>query len=306
MIKSFEELERKTRDRIRRKRIPRMGILFPGGKKSVQAAVRAHKDGYVVTTLIGHKRFLEEKISKANLDYENFDRIDADSLEEAVKIGIEKVKAGELDFLMKNCLSVKELVNILNRPETGFLDKGMQASHIGVIQTDKYPKLMLLTDSSYNSISTPNVKIGNAQNAARLANCLGNDNPKAALLAAVEAIYPAVPVTMEEAAIAKMSERGQIKGVVIDGPLSFDVAIDNDVAKSKGIINSKVAGEADIFVAPTTAAANGVYKAMVLYAFAQSASVIYGGNVTIASSYAVDSIENTINSIILGAYLALE
>ena len=108
-----------------------------------------------------------------------------------------------------------------------------------------------------------------------------------------------------EAAIAKMSDRGQIKDVAIDGPLSFDVAISAEVAHSKGIINSPVAGETDIFVGPSTATANGVYKAMVMYAKAQSAGIIFGGRVPVAAPLAVDSIENIVNSIVLSVFVAL-
>jgi phosphotransacetylase len=144
------------------------------------------------------------------------------------------------------------------------------------------------------------------QNAARLVGLLGVKQPKAALLAAVEAIYPAIPVTMEEAAIAKMSDRGQIKGCFIDGPLSFDVAISTEVAHSKGIVDSRVAGDTDIFVGPSMETAHGMYKAMVLYAGVEMAGVIFGGVVPVATSFIVDPIESIINSIVLGAYVSLE
>ncbi len=133
---------------------------------------------------------------------------------------------------------------------------------------------------------------------------LGIPRAKVALLAAVEAIYPAVPVTMEEAAIAKMGERGQIKDVIIDGPLSFDCAINAEVAHQKGIKNSQVAGDADIFVAPTIETADGVYKAMVMYAGALAGGIIIGGCVPIGTMYEIDSADNIMNSIVLSVLAA--
>ena len=55
--------------------------------------------------------------------------------------------------------------------------------------------------------------------------------------------------TIEAAALCKMADRGQIKGGLIDGPLAFDNAIDEEAAKTKGIV-SPVAGKADILVVP--------------------------------------------------------
>ena len=162
---------------------------------------------------------------------------------------------------------------------------------------------MFVSDGAVNNNPDAAKKIQIVQNAASVAKQFGVETPKAALLAAVEAIYPAVPVTMEEAAIAKMSDRGQIKGVDIDGPLSFDVAIKTEVARSKGITNSKVAGETDIFVGPSMETANGIYKAMVLYAKAESASVIVGGKAPVASPFAVDSVESAANSLLVAAFL---
>lgn len=306
MIRSFAELKEETRGKIARKSVPKMGVIFPQGGKAVRAAFLAHKDGFIIPTLIGNTRELRRRISDSNIDYDNFEHIEAASLEEAVKIGIQKARAGELDFLLKGSFPMVDLVDILKNSEIGFAEKGQSVSHIGLVQTDKYHKLMLITDAAYNLLSEANAKIMVARNAGRLARRLGNDSPRTALLAAVEAIYPAVPVTMEEAAIAKMSDSGQIKDIDIDGPLSFDVAISREVAQLKGITRSRVAGDSDIFVGPTIETANGLYKAMVLYAKGSAAGIIYGGNVLIASNFAVDSIEDIRNSIVLGSFLSID
>ncbi len=50
-----------------------------------------------------------------------------------------------------------------------------------------------------------------------------------------------MPSTIDAAALAKMAERGQIKGGAVDGPLAMDNAIDVEAARTKGI-TSLVAG----------------------------------------------------------------
>ncbi|PKK82171.1 MAG: phosphate acetyltransferase [candidate division Zixibacteria bacterium HGW-Zixibacteria-1] len=304
MITSFAELAEKTRAKIADKGIPSMGVIFPRGGKCLEAIVQAVGGGYVKPVLFGPKAEIEKAALMQNVDVGGLDIFDTATINGALVKTIEAVSAGDIQFILKGSISSRDFVDMLLLPETGFVKKGQVLSHVGVIQAPKYRKLMFVTDAAVNSVSNADIKIAITRNAAVLAKKLGIQMPKAALLAAVESIYPAVPVTMEEAAIAKMSDRGQISDVIIDGPLSFDVAIDAEVAKSKGITNSRVAGDTDIFVNPSLETANGLYKAMVMYANGEAAGIIMGGPVPIASTFTVDPVKNIINSIILGAYIS--
>jgi phosphotransacetylase len=305
MIKSFAELKELTKAKVKAKAAPKMGIIYPRGGKCLKAALQAAEEGLVTPILIGHKVEIESTAKAANQDVSKHTIIEADCLRAAMDKAIEMAKAHEIDFLLKGCVDTTELVHTLIRKNSGFVSKGKTLSHIGIMQTLRYHKLMFVTDSAVNVSPKPSDTISIVQNAAMLASIIGVEQPKAALLAAVEAIYPAVPVTMEEAAIAKMSDRGQIKGCFIDGPLSFDVAINTEVAHSKGIVDSKVAGDTDIFACPSMETADGVYKAMVMYAKAEAAGIIFGGIVPVASTYAVDPVAHIYNSIVLAAYVTL-
>ena len=121
-----------------------------------------------------------------------------------------------------------------------------------------------------------------------------------AILAAVEVIYPQMTATMDAAIISKMSDRGQIKGAYIDGPLSFDCAVDMFAAESKGLKESKVAGQADIMLSPNIETANAVYRAMAFYGGAQIGGILVGGCVPVALGTRSDSLETKFNSIVLG------
>jgi len=306
MINTFEELTSKTRELIESRGKPRAGIVVPGRGKCFEAALKAESEGLIEPVFIGDEPEIRKLTTEAGLDIGRFDIIDCSSNETAVREAVALCQTGRARFLLKGSLGTRELVRLLARPETEFIKRGQVFSHIGIVRTRHYRPLMLITDGAVNNEPDAARMIAITQNAAAMAARLGFDTPRAALLAAVEAIYPAVPVTMEEAAIAKMSDRGQIKGVYIDGPLSFDVAIDAQVARSKGITDSKVAGETNIFVAPSMETANGMYKAMIMYAGAAGAGIIFGGSVPVATTYAVDSTENVINSMMLAAYLALQ
>jgi phosphate acetyltransferase len=306
MIKSFTELAQETRRRLSGKPVPNAGIIYPGRGKCLEGVVQAFSEGYVKPSLIGPGGDIETAAAAARLDIKAFEIIDAVSMQEAVRKGIEMARAGRLQLLLKGSIGTKELVDVLKDPDSGFPVGGHQISHIGIVHTPRYHKLMFITDGAVNPAPSAAEKIEITRNAAAVAALLGARSPKAAFLAAVEAIYPAIPVTMEAAAIAKMSDRGQIKGVDIDGPLSFDVAISAEVAHSKGITDSRVAGDTDIFVAPTMETANGLYKAMVMYAKAGGAGIIYGGSVPLMTTFAVDPVQNLVNTLILGAYIVLK
>jgi len=62
-------------------------------------------------------------------------------------------------------------------------------------------------------------------------------------------VNPKIQSTVDAAALSKMSERGQIRGGIVDGPLAMDNAVSLSAAKTKGL-TSLVAGRADILVAP--------------------------------------------------------
>jgi len=130
------------------------------------------------------------------------------------------------------------------------------------------------------------------------------DKPRIAIVAAVEAIYPHMPVTLDAAVLAKMAERGQIKGALVDGPLSYDVAIDMEAARAKGICHSSVAGQADAMVASSMEVANGVYLAMSFCGKCDIGGVIVGGLVPVAANFPSDSLSSRFHSILLALLLS--
>jgi phosphotransacetylase len=113
-------------------------------------------------------------------------------------------------------------------------------------------------------------KMDIVQNALGLARGCGLDKPKVGILSAVETINPAMPPTLDAATLSKMSERGQIKGAIVDGPLAMDNAIDIEAARTKGIA-SLVAGRANVLIVPNIEAGNMLAKELTFVARAEAA-----------------------------------
>ena len=114
-----------------------------------------------------------------------------------------------------------------------------------------------------------------------------------------------MPETLESAALSKMSERGQIKNVQIDGPLALDNAVSLLSAQHKGI-SGAVAGQADILVAPDIKVGNVLHKSLVYFAEKEVASVVMGATVPIIMTSRADSPQTKFLSVAVCTYLAFQ
>jgi len=162
---------------------------------------------------------------------------------------------------------------------------------------------MLMSDAGINIEPEISQKRQIIENAISIAHALGINQPKVALLAAVETISEKMKTAVDDASLAKMGERGQIKGAVIDGPLALDDAVSMEVAQAKGF-KSPVAGKADIFIVDDIDVGNVFYKILVYFARAKVAGVVAGAKVPIVLASRADTHEIKFYSIALGAIIA--
>ena len=158
-----------------------------------------------------------------------------------------------------------------------------------------YSKPLFITDAAINISPDLEAKVDILKNAIQMAHALNIVQPKVAILSAVETVNPKIPATIDAAALCKMADRGQITGALIDGPLAFDNAISKEAVLIKGI-NSPVAGEADILLAPNLEAGNMIGKQLIYLAKADSAGVVMGARVPIILTSRADSAEGRLAS----------
>ena len=168
-------------------------------------------------------------------------------------------------------------------------------SHAFVMDVPTYHKVLIVTDGAINIAPTLEDKVHICQNAIDLAVSLGREKPKVAILAAVESVNSKMPATLDAAALCKMAERGQIKGALLDGPLAFDNAISREAAETKGI-QSEVAGDPDILLAPDLEAGNILAKQLSFLARADSAGMVLGARVPVILTSRADSVRSRIAS----------
>ena len=303
-IKSYEQIVGLAKNKTTDKKV-KAALVVPSDIDMLKAFARAEKDGMLAPVFIGDETLLKKNVTEHEIDIDTGKVIDINQPDMAVATALQMAVKGEIDLIVKGRYPSDEFVRVLFNKEYSFAQKGRLVSHIAVIKPQRYPKLLFITDAGITVQPDLKQKISLIQNLVGFTKNIGVLNPRVALLAAVEVIYPQMPVTTEAAVISKMSDRKQIKGAFVDGPLSFDVAIDMEAAFAKGIKDSEVAGQADAMVAPNIETANGIYTAMSLYGNAEVGGVIYGGQVPIALGSRSDSLDNKYRSIVLGVLAAI-
>ena len=295
MITNFEEIF----DVLRSKSKKRLVAAWAVDDHTVTAAGKAVQLGIVEATLVGDKDKILAVCEAEKLDPALFTIVDNKDELKSIAQAVSMVKNGEGDILMKGlCSTDKYMRGILNK-ENGLLPPKAVLSHVSVLQNPNYHKLLIISDMAV--IPAPDFKQKQAEvkYLVKTAKALGIEKPKVAAVAATEQMLDGMPACVEAAMLAKMSDRGQIAGGVVDGPLALDVAVDAEAVAIKKV-KSEVAGDADCLLFPNIESANVFYKTnSKLCGIVPQAAYVVGAQVPCVLSSRADSIDTKLNSIAL-------
>ncbi len=269
-------------------------VAHPCEATALSGAVEAAAKGLIAPILVGPADKITATATAAGLDLTGLEIIDVPHSVAAATRAVELVREGRAEVLMKGSLHTDELMSAIVSRERG-LRTARRVSHAFVMDVPTYHKVLIITDAAINIAPTLEDKVDICQNAIDLAISLGCEKPKVAILAAVETVNSKMTATLDAAALCKMAERGQIKGGILDGPLACDNAISKDAAETKGI-ESEVAGDPDILLAPDLEAGNILAKQLSFLANADSAGVVLGARVPVILTSRADSVRSRIAS----------
>ena len=257
----------------------RTAVVAPEEEQALLGAVAGGRAGLIVPILIGDAARIRATAAACGADLAGCEIEDAPSDDAAAARAVEMVLQGSAATLMKGHLHTDTLLKHVVK-SAGGLRTGRRISHVYVLDAPSMPDLLLVTDAAINIAPTLDDKVDIVQNAIDVALALGIVLPRVGILAAVETVNPKMPSTLDAAALSKMAERGQIRGGIVDGPLAMDNAISLLAARTKGL-KSKVAGRADILVAPNLEAGNILAKEFTFVAQAEGAGLVMGAKVPI-------------------------
>ena len=272
-----------------------VAVAYPCDVGSLQAALQAAQAGLITPILVGPQNRIEAVARAAGLTLDCASiHPTADDPRAAAAQAAALCRDGQAQALMKGSLHSDDLLGAAVAREAG-LRGNHRASHVFVMDIPSYDRPLLMTDCVVNIFPTLMDKRDIAQNAVHLAHAIGIAKPRVAVLSAVETVNPAIPGTIDAAALCKMADRGQLTGGIFDGPLAYDNAISLHSANNKGIV-SDVAGRPDILLAPNLEAGNMIYKQLVYMADAECAGLVLGMRVPIILTSRSDSVASRIAS----------
>jgi phosphate butyryltransferase len=289
-------------ERVKGKATKRLAVAVAEDPHTIEAVGRAVKEKLVHATLTGDEKAIKKVAAEAGIDTGLFEIVHEPDKAKALSLAIAKVRAGQADFLMKGLLDSSIYIRGIIDKEKGLLPPGKLLSHVTVIQAPAWKKLIICGDVAVIPAPDLEAKIAILNYAIAVAHRLEIEKPKAVLLSAVEKVNPKMPSTTESAIIAKMADRGQIKGAIVDGPLALDVAFSAESAKIKGLV-SPVAGDADILVFPSIEAGNIFFKACTYLAKAELGAVVAGATCPCVLTSRGDSEDTKFYSIALASLL---
>lgn len=271
---------------------------------TVAAASRAVDLGLVDVTLVGDENLIHKVCSDEGIAFSKFEIVHNPIELKAVAQAVDMVREGKGDILMKGLCSTDKFLRAILNKDTGLLPPKGTLTHVCVLENPNYHKLLILGDVAV--IPAPDFKqkqiiMGHL---VKTAHAIGIDLPKVAIIAASEQMLTSMPACMEAAQLAKMVDRGQIKGCIADGPLALDVAVDKESCEIKGLV-TPVGGDADCLLFPNIESANVFYKTnSKLASGVKQAGMMVGAKVPCVLSSRADSIDTKLNSIAIAAISA--
>ena len=263
------------------------GVVHPCSADALAGAVEAAEAGLIVPVLFGPEAAIRQIAEHARLDIGKCRIVATDGPEESALKAAASAGAGEVAALMKGSLHTDVFLHAIMQKEAR-LRTGRPLSHCAMMSVPTYARRFVVSDAALNIAPDTDQKRDICQNAIGFARALGIDLPKVAVLAAVEMVRTRMPASLDGAILAKMADRRQIVGGIVDGPLDLDAAVDAEAARIKHI-TSPVAGVADVLIVPNIEAGNMVYKNLAFMADAETAGLVVGARVPVVLTSRADT-----------------
>ena len=276
MYRTFEEIASAAKLHPEKRR---MAVAGAADKDVLASVVHAKRENLVEPILVGQSGEIKELLRSLDENPSDYVVENAPEGEEAQR-SVDLVKTGDVHVLMKGMIETSAMLRPVVKRENN-LRTGALMSH--VVFFDKIPhynKLLLQTDGGVVMYPTLEDKKGIIENAVNTLHVMGNPNPTVAVLAAIEKVNPKMIESVEAAALKEMNQRGELPGCIVEGPISYDIAMSAAIAKHKGY-DCPYCGDFDVLIVPNMTCGNILSKSWVVTAGALMAGVIMGAKVPV-------------------------
>ncbi|MDP4088825.1 MAG: phosphate butyryltransferase [Bacillota bacterium] len=300
MVKNFDDVILK----VRSGQIKKVAVAVAQDEPVLEAVKSAKEQGIAEAVLVGDEAAIKEIADRIDMDLSKFEIIHEPNDTKAALKAVELASKGKADMVMKGLVDTANFLRAVLNKEIG-LRTGKLMSHVAVFEIPGIDRLIFLTDAAFNMYPDLKGKIDILNNSVKVAHAVGVEVPKVAPVCAVEVVNPDMPATVDASLLAKMNDRGQIKGCIVDGPLALDNALSEEAAKHKKV-GGPVAGKADIILLPNIEAANVMYKTLTYTTNSRNGGILVGTSAPVILTSRADSFETKVNSIALAALVAAD
>lgn len=292
MIKNFEQLK----EMLKAMPVKRKVAVVPAqDEHTLEAISHAYRDGMVEPVLIGDEPKIREILAQIGTDADKMTIIHVEDPTEAIQKAADMARDGEVDCIMKGKTETGALMKVLVNRERG-IRKNDTMSLLAFMESPNYHKVFAITDVGLLTYPSKDQKKAAIQNAVESFHALGVEQPKVAILAAVEKVNPKMKETVEA---AEIKEEG-VEGCIIEGPISYDLAMDPASAPIKGYV-SPVAGDADLLVVPDIVSGNIAAKTITVIGGGRTGGVVLGAKVPVLLVSRAASADDKYMSIVIAA-----
>ncbi|MCI8991606.1 MAG: bifunctional enoyl-CoA hydratase/phosphate acetyltransferase [Eubacterium sp.] len=298
VFNSFKELAELVKQMPQKTKV---AVVAAEDEHTLQAIAHAVEERLVEAVLIGKETKIAEILEKTGEKKENYEIVSAADPEESLQVAVKLVNDGICGAIMKGKLETGQLLKAILKKENN-LRKGGLISLIGFFECPNYHKMFAVSDVAMNTYPDLDGKRGILQNAVDVLHSVGVENPKVAILCAVEKYNPKMQETVDAAALKEENEKGIITGCTVEGPISLDLAMKKDAAVIKGY-ESPVAGDADLLIVPDLVSGNLLAKALTELGGGTTGGLVVGAKVPVILVSRAASASDKFHAIALAAYV---
>ena len=290
-------------DLAKNKSRKRLVAAYANDAHTIEAVYSAVEKGIINATLTGDETNIKKICQEHGLDVSKLEIVHEPNELKAAALAVQLINEGKGDILMKGSLSTDKYMRAILNKEKGLCNEGAVLSHVTIMEYPSFDRLLTIGDVAVIPLPDFKQKIKLVGYLVKTAKAIGVEMPKVAAIAATEQMLAGMPACVEGAMLAKMNDRGQIPGCILDGPLSVDCAIDKESVQIKKLAGP-VAGNADCLLFPNIESGNTFYKGGTKLAGAELAAYVAGARVPCVLSSRGDSARTKAYSIALAALMA--
>ena len=300
LLTNFEKIKEKLQ---KRNQIAKM-VVAGADNESILECCRKVKDLKIADSiLVGDKQSIVEMSSKININISDFEIVNISDENEISKYSSKLVHEGKANIYAKGSIETKPMLKSILDKEIGIKnDNNISLTSIFEMNQNGKTRLLLISDPGIRPYPTLEEKISIINHSVEVAHVIGIENPKVAVLSAIEVVNPKMKETVEADKLSKMNDNGEIKGCIVDGPISLDLALDPEACVLKKFNNRKIQGDADILIFHDIHSANYAYKIFTHLLKWKTGSILVGTKAPCILTSRSDNSDTKFNSIILSEF----